>query len=106
MNEAVILGSLLASAGSILAVIKFWMDMGRTLAKAEKSERDFIFLSAKHDLMAGGLADYKVEAAKQFASYTALQVAENRFSNAVEGMRGDFGRLTERLDRLIERMDK
>lgn len=106
MNEYLVLGALVASGGSIVALVKFWMDMGEARLKAESADRANTMLAAKLDLLASGLSEYKVDAAKQFASYTAVQVAETRFASAVEGMRADFGRLTERLDRLIERMDK
>jgi len=106
MNELLTWGAVVSSAGSIIAMIRLWMDLGSAITKAKDAAHDALMLTAKMELLASNLADYKVQAASQFASYTALQIAENRFSNAVEGMRADFTQLTLRLDRLIERMDK
>jgi exonuclease III len=106
MNELLTWGALIGASGSIIALIRLWMDLGSAISRAKEAAHDALMLTAKLDLLASNLADYKVQAASQFASYTALQIAENRFSNAVEGMRADFTQLTLRLDRLIERMDK
>lgn len=106
MNDLLTWGAIIAAGSSIIAVIKFWMDMGEAVAKAKAAEHTASIAMAKVELAARELSDYKVEAARQFASYGALTLAENRFSLAVEGMRADFSRITERLDRLFERMDK
>jgi exonuclease III len=106
VNELLTWGALIGAAGSIIALFRLWMDLGAAVSRANDAAHDVVMLSAKMELLASNLADYKVQAASQFASYTALQIAENRFSSAVEGMRADFTQLTLRLDRLIERMEK
>ncbi len=106
MTDLLTWGAIVAAGGSIVAVIRFWVDMGKAYAKAETAANTAILLAAKVELLGGNLAEYKEKAAREFASHASIQVAETRFATAVEGMRADFGRLTERLDRLIERMDK
>ena len=106
VGELLTWGAVIGSCGSIIALIRLWMDLGAAVAKANEAQHNALMMTAKIDLLGSSLADYKVQAASQFASYTALQIAETRFSNAVEGMRSDFSQLTLRLDRLIERMEK
>lgn len=57
--------------------------------------------SAKASSAEKDLADFKASVARDYASIQALAASETRLASAIEGIRGDFRGMTERIDRLL-----
>jgi hypothetical protein len=85
----------LGAGAAIIAIVKFWMDMGATKTIAERAEKDVRAISIK-------LADYMLSAERGFATTANLANAERRFADAVEGLRKDFGRMADRMDHVLD----
>ena len=111
--QTAIWGSLLLGAGSLVAVIKFWMQRGRAEAGAQAAAAAAVEAAqsakrlaetafAKAELLAAQCADDRVEAAPSFATIAALADVERRVAVAMEGMRDDLRRIADRLDRVTD----
>lgn len=105
MQDFLTWGAIIIAGGSIVAVIKFWMGMGAHQARAENAAELARLSSAKYDLLLSQLNDFKVEAARTYATVRALSETETQLAGAFErGMQGIFTRLdglTQRIDSLI-----
>lgn len=97
-----VIGALVASGASIVAIITFWMKLGGRLASGESAMALANILVGKIELIRADFNDYKVEAAKDFVTSKELAHAENRMSDSVDSMRGEVREMNLRLDRLIE----
>jgi hypothetical protein len=105
MNDLVTWGAIIAAGSSLVAVIKFWMDMGQACQRADDAKAQSVLVSAKHDLLAANLNDYKVIVAQTYATTKALSEAEQSLGRSLEtSTQGIYARLdtmTTRLDSLI-----
>jgi hypothetical protein len=96
-QEFITWGSIILAGGSVIAVVKFWMDLGAALARATRAET--LAENAQKELQV-----FATRAIENFATVKDLAAAESRFAMAVDGMRSDFRALTDRLDRLLEKL--
>jgi hypothetical protein len=85
----------LGAGAAIVAMVRFWMEMGATKTLAERAEREA-------RAIAGKLADYMLAAERGFATTGDLANAERRFAEAVDGLRHDFARIADPMDHLLE----
>lgn len=99
--EAITWASLVAAAGSVVALVKFWMDLGRLMEKADAAEHLAQVNAAKCELQSSNLADFKVMVAQNYATTRALADTENTLLQAVRGIDGRLDNLTNRIDDLI-----
>ena len=58
---------------------------------------------AKAELVAGQLADARIEFARDYASHKDLAAAEMRYATALDSLRTELRGMNERLDRIIEK---
>jgi len=95
MQEILTWVGALAGLGSVIAVVRFWMNMGATeeAAKAARKQAE--------EAMAQ-ITAHRVHSASEFATAKALGEAERRFATALETITGRFDRMAERLDRVLE----
>lgn len=101
-TDAIAIGALVTAASTLVPLIKFWMDIGAMKAKALSAEAQANGAIAKAEFIAQQFASYRAEVAEKYATIAALAGAEGRFTGAVEGMRADLRRMTDRLDRVLE----
>lgn len=92
--------------GGLVALAKFWMDMGKTDAKAESASSSAMMAHAKLDLLASNLSEYKLHAAEKFASSHDIAAAESRFADAVNSLGQRFDAMATRLDRVLENLTR
>jgi hypothetical protein len=113
VNDLLTWGAVIAAGGSLVAVIKFWMDMGRAYQTAEDAkkladavERDAKaradLISAKLDLLASNVNDYKVVVAQTYATSKALSEAEQSLARSLESATQG---IYQRLDTMNTRLD-
>jgi hypothetical protein len=105
MQDLLTWGALIAAGGSVVTVVKFWMDMGAAHAKAAAAASAAAIAAAKSDLIADALNGFKVEAAQTYATAKALQATEaalvRGLESAVQGIYSRLDAMTARLDSLI-----
>ena len=92
--------------GSIIAFITFWMNIAAKMEKAESANTIACAALAKVDLLSSQLSEYKVKVALEFASADDLKNVEHRLVTAVDALGKRFDRMTERLDRFFELMER
>ena len=63
-------------------------------------------VSAKVEILTSHLNDFKLQAARDFASNSDLLDAERRFTAAVDSLGSRFDRMAERLDRVLETLSQ
>lgn len=97
--DAITWGSLILAGGSLVAVVKFWMDLGAAVDRAKRAEEAVALLQRE-------LQMFSQRAMENFATVKDLAAAEARFATAVDGMRNDFRALTDRLDRILEKLSR
>jgi hypothetical protein len=97
MNDFLVWIPLFASIAAIVSVAKFWMDLGATKLQATNAD-------LKSERIATELSDFRTSVAEKYASTAALAASEQRLAVSLDGLRGDFGRLTQRIDALIGAM--
>jgi hypothetical protein len=102
MQDFLTWGALVASSGSIIALVRFWMWIGAKVAKAEAAAAIAQAALAKADLTAAELVTHKVEAANRYATAAALAEAERDISAKVDGVHRRLDMVNERLDRVLE----
>lgn len=114
MQEIATVIALIGACGSVILIIKFWMERGKAEQKADNAAITAQTAIGKCEILSQQLSDFKVESSRDFASFKALAAAEQRFvdmvggmrsdvSTAVKGMRDDMNRLADRFDRFMER---
>jgi hypothetical protein len=105
MQDLLTWGAIIAAGGSVVTVVKFWMDMGAAHAKAEAAASAAAIAAAKTDLLANALNGFKVEAAQTYATSKALEATEASLvrgvENSVQGVYSRLDAMTQRLDSLI-----
>jgi glutaredoxin 2 len=112
VNEGLIWTAIVGAIGSIVAVAKFWMDLGKSHQIAEEAKKQAgdakdqaTALNAKLDLLTSNINEYKVSAAQTYATNAALKEAEQSLARSLENTsQGIYQRLdnmTTRLDSLI-----
>lgn len=99
MNEFAAWAALGSAVIALLALAKFWMDMGATKLQAKQA-------SIKAEAVSVALSDYKAFVAEKYASNHGLSQSETRLTEAIEGMRADFRGLTGRLDSMLGAMHR
>jgi hypothetical protein len=91
-------GALVAAGGSIVAVIKFWVDFGKAAEKAETA-------ATQATLLAASVSQFKVEVAQTYATTRALEAAEaglaRQLTESIQGIYSRLDNVTVRLDNLI-----
>ena len=102
MQEALTWGALVLASGSILALVKFWMDMGTQLAKADSATAIAQAALARAEVLAADLTQHKIETANRYATAAALAEAERDISHKVDGIHQRLDKVNERLDRMVE----
>ncbi len=105
MNDALTWTALIAAAGSIVAVVRFWLDMGKAAEKAEQAATAAALVAAKLDLTSAALADFRVVVAQTYATNRALSETEQALAlglnEAVKGIYSRLDTMTARLNSLI-----
>ncbi len=102
--DALTWGAVVVAGGSVVALIKFWMDMGAAVARAASAEAMGTAALGRAAMVSDDLNKFKVEVARDFkdvASTNELSAAESRFTDAVHGLRDDFRAMAERLDKVL-----
>lgn len=103
----------IGAIGGAVAGIKFWMDLGAALHRADTAATTAAAAVGRNELLAREFSDYKVASAEKFASFKALSETEARISasvaaseariaTSVDGIRDDFKGMSGRLDRFCE----
>jgi glutaredoxin 2 len=105
VNDLLTWGALIAAGGSLVAVGKFWIDMGKSQQVAEDARILVTAALAKLELLTSNINEYKVTAAQTYATNAALKEAEQSLARSLENTsQGIYQRLdnmTTRLDSLI-----
>lgn len=129
MDSYLTLGALVASIGAILAIITFWMNLGKQLseatseAKAARAEADSLkddvklarddanqarqtaaLVSGKHDILMTTLGDVRVEFARDYVSHKALSATEQRFADSMDGVRQELTKISDRIYQILDRV--
>ncbi len=103
--EALTWGAVIAAAGSIIAVFKFWIDQGKAQQRADDAIEAARLNNASSSLMMQQLNDFRVAAAQTYATRSALAEAEQQLARSIESaVQGVFTRLdtlNTRIDTLI-----
>jgi glutaredoxin 2 len=117
MDQALIVGALVLSGGSVIAIIKFWMDMGKAQAEnaaAAKAAEDkaaaavtaSFQANARYEAISREINEFKVEVAQTYATSKALGEAEASLAGAMnrtaQGIYTRLDQVTQRLDQLIQ----
>jgi hypothetical protein len=102
MGEVLTWGAVITAAASILAWINFWMSAGADRQRITNVEALATATMAKAEILSSNLAEFKIEAARDFASSSDLAGAERRFASAVDSLGVRFDRMAERLDRVLD----
>ena len=107
MADILTWGALIAAAGSLAAIVTFWMNRGKAeaeaCAKADAATAAATAALAKAELVAGQLADARIEFARDYASHKDLAAADMRYAAALDSLRTELRGMNERLDRIIEK---
>lgn len=105
MQDFLTWGAVIAALGSIITLVKFWMDMGAAKAKAESAAEAAAVLNAKADLINAHLSEFKVICAQTYATSKSLAETEAALARSLESsVLGIYQRLdamTQRLDTLL-----
>lgn len=105
MQDFLTWGAVIAAGGSIIAVVRFWIDIGKQQAHADAAAIAAAASQAKLEIIAERFAEYKAEAARTYATVKALSETEAQLASGFErGMQGIYTRLdglTQRIDSLI-----
>lgn len=105
MNDVLTWGALILAGTSIVALVRFWIDVGRQAQKIEESEKALSIAAAKNDLIMATLNEFKIEVARTYATTRALAEAEaglvNTVRDAVQGIYSRLDNMTSRLDSLV-----
>lgn len=102
MGEVLTWGALIVAGASLLAWVKFWMDIGADRQQVKNVNALATATMAKVEILSSNLAEFKIEAARDFASSNDLAEAERRFASAVDSLGARFDRMAERLDRVLD----
>lgn len=86
--------AVVTSLGAIATVIAFWMRLGAKLQKADSASAMATAALGKADVVSAQLAEYKVQAAQQFASNQTISTVVQSFDERIKS-------LTQRIDTLI-----
>lgn len=106
MNDVLTWGAMIVAGGSIVAVISFWMNLGKGQgefgAKITSLERDLadsksigLAAHAKIATLEASFGLYRERVAAEYVSRQTLREVEDRISGAIE-------KLGDRLDRSFE----
>jgi hypothetical protein len=96
----------IAAAALLATWIKFWMDRGEDRQRITNAEAMVTAVSVKAELLSSHLNEFKLQAARDFASTADLVDAERRFTAAVDNLGSRFDRMAERLDRVLETLSQ
>lgn len=99
MNEVLSWGALIGAAGSIIAIVTFWMNRGRAEGENSATASDAKKMALEAHIKIGALDAafglYRENVAKEYVSRSTLHEVEIRITGAID-------RITDRLDRIIE----
>lgn len=124
MQDLISLSALFGAAGSIAAVITFWMNRGKaeadaiataeaakSMAASKSAESMATALAAqglaqaaiaRAELVTAQLAEARIEFARDYASHKDLAAAENRSAITMDAIRTELRGMNDRLDRVID----
>ena len=107
MADILTWGALIAAAGSLAAIVTFWMNRGKAEAEASANAAAAGVTArtalAKVELVSEQLAEARIEFARDYASHKDLAAAEVRYATSLDSLRTELRGMNERLDRIIER---
>lgn len=102
MNDSLTWVALVGAAGSIVAVITFWMNRGRTegenSATATDAKKIALEAHTKISALDAAFGIYRERVAADYVSRTTLREVETRITDAID-------RIGDRLDRMMERSE-
>jgi len=105
MNEALTWGALVLSSGAIVALFKFWMDIGKAWERMDQATDARTILSTKLDMLVAQLSDFRIEAARTYATNKSLSETEVTLAaglrDSVQGVYSRLDAMTTRLDSLV-----
>lgn len=87
-------GALVMAGGSIIAVVRFWIDIGRAYQRADDANKAASLMAANISLLTERFNAFQVECARTYVSAGALQDAMRGISDRLDGV-------TQRLDSII-----
>jgi len=103
--DALTWGALIAAGGSIVAVAKFWMDLGKLWQRSTDAFERGNIRDARYELICAQLSAYKVEVAQNYATASSLADVERQTGRAIEqgmaNLNQSIALLTTRIDNLI-----
>jgi hypothetical protein len=102
MSDFLTWGTLIAAGASLLAWVKFWVDLGSDRQRIKSAEAMATAAMARAELANAALGEFKERAAREFASNNDLIEAERRFADAVNALGSRFDRMADRLDRVLD----
>jgi len=88
--------------GAFVAIGKIWMDAGVTKQKATEAHANAHEAHQRIDGVVKDLSTFMAQASREFATPADIASVEQRFIEAVNGMRSDFREMTRRLDTLLK----
>lgn len=94
-----VVGSLVLAGGSIVAWIKFFMDLGATRKEATSAMAMATAAHSKVESVGDDLQKFKIETAHE---HGALAGIEQRITSALSDMRTDIRSMNDRLDRVLD----
>lgn len=103
INEGLVWVVLITAGGSIIAIITFWMNRGRTEGEtsvvASEAKRSSAEAHEKIAALDAAFGIYRERVAADYVSRSVLREVEERITGAID-------RIADRLDRIIEHATK
>jgi hypothetical protein len=110
MQDILNWGALIGAAGSIIAIVTFWMNRGKAeadaLARSDGAYSAAANALAKAERVAAQIAEARIEFARDYASHKDLAAAEVRYATELDSLRSELRGMNERLDRIIDRFSQ
>lgn len=105
MEQIVTWGALIASVSALLAVAKFWIEVGKSQQQAIAANATAQALQAQLSLMQNLLGEFKVQVAQTYATNNNLNATQAQLStqlkDATVGILSRLDAMTTRLDNVI-----
>jgi hypothetical protein len=104
MTDIITWASLILAGGSIVTVLKFWLDMGKQLARVDSAMAIAQAAMARSDIIADNLTKFQLDVAMRYAPSSALTELERDISTKFDGTHTRLDQVNQRLDRMVEAM--
>ncbi len=95
-------GAFLATGTSLVALVKFWMDLGAMAAEAKAAAQAATLLMGNVALLKDDHARFQVEVARTYATARSLEATEAALERGIEKA---LGGIYQRLDGMTQRLD-